>query len=169
MVSRCRKIGEGVTTLTYKFTANDNLTMKLKIETNTREHNSFLPLIDYEFNMDSDWYSGKCFIKSYLLEELISTKLRALYQRKKGRDLYDLWATANELKIDYGTVVKGFYYYIKQEGLHISKKEFEVNLRDKLIDKTFLDGIRPLLRSNIEYDSQNAAIWFEKNVLSFFV
>lgn len=161
-----RKIGEGVTTLTYKFTTTDNLTLKLKIETNTREHKSFLPLIDYEFNVDSGWYSGKCIIKSYSLEELLSTKLRALYQRKKGRDLYDLWATANELKIDYATVIRGFYYYLKHEGLHVSKKELEENLNDKLQDKTFLDDIQPLLQSHIGYDSQQAAQWFTNTILS---
>ena len=33
--------------------------------------------------------SGKCEITTYSLNELLGTKLRALYQRKKGRDLFD--------------------------------------------------------------------------------
>lgn len=34
---------------------------------------------------------GTAFLKTYELEEMAGTKMRALYQRKKGRDLFDLY------------------------------------------------------------------------------
>jgi hypothetical protein len=37
------------------------------------------------FEVNSRWYGGACSILSYELNELQGTKLRALYQRKKGR------------------------------------------------------------------------------------
>ena len=40
--------------------------------------------------MDSPWFSGAASLRTYCLEELLGTKLRALYQRKEGRDLLDL-------------------------------------------------------------------------------
>jgi predicted nucleotidyltransferase component of viral defense system len=40
---------------------------------------------------DTIWFSGTGAIQTYKLEELLGTKLRALYQRKKGKDLYDLY------------------------------------------------------------------------------
>ena len=48
------------------------------------------------FAVENSWLSGSCNIISYELEELPGTKLRALYQRRKGRDLFDLyWAITN--------------------------------------------------------------------------
>jgi predicted nucleotidyltransferase component of viral defense system len=35
-----------------------------------------------------------------MIEELLGAKLRALYQRKKGRDLYDLWLALTTLSVD---------------------------------------------------------------------
>jgi predicted nucleotidyltransferase component of viral defense system len=42
------------------------------------------------FQVDSSWYSGAVDVLTYEPEELLGTKLRALYHRKKGRDLFDL-------------------------------------------------------------------------------
>jgi predicted nucleotidyltransferase component of viral defense system len=65
--------------------------LKLKVETNCREHFSVFNLKKKIFNIKSSWFTGECDITTYEFEELLGTKLRALYQRKKGRDLYDLF------------------------------------------------------------------------------
>ena len=39
--------------------------------------------------MASRWYSGTAAIATFEINELLATKLRALYQRRKGRDLFD--------------------------------------------------------------------------------
>lgn len=41
--------------------------------------------------MDSPWFTGATDIITYELDDLMATKLRALYQRRKGRDLFDIW------------------------------------------------------------------------------
>jgi predicted nucleotidyltransferase component of viral defense system len=65
-------------------------TMKLKVEINTREHHSLLGIRHYSFAVENDWYQGATQIASYEPEELFGTKLRALLQRRKNRDLLDL-------------------------------------------------------------------------------
>jgi predicted nucleotidyltransferase component of viral defense system len=42
------------------------------------------------FKVKNQWFNGSCKIATYQLYELVGTKLRALYQRKKGHDLFDL-------------------------------------------------------------------------------
>ncbi len=67
--------------------------MKIKIEINTREHFSVLGLKPMNFRVKNSWFTGECQLTTYELEELFGSKLRALYQRKKSRDLFDLyWA-----------------------------------------------------------------------------
>ncbi|MEO8405194.1 MAG: nucleotidyl transferase AbiEii/AbiGii toxin family protein [Chitinophagaceae bacterium] len=74
--------------------------MKLKIEINTREHFNVLGLKEVDLQVQNGWFSGGCNIPSYELEELLGTKLRALYQRSKSRDLFDLyWAYQQHARI----------------------------------------------------------------------
>jgi predicted nucleotidyltransferase component of viral defense system len=162
-----RKVGAGLTTLTYRIDAADRTPIKLKIETNTREHNAFMPFLKNHFSVNSDWFSGDCYINSYVIEELLGTKLRALYQRKKGRDLYDFWASAQELSLDYSLIVKSFQYYLKCEGIMITYTDLEENLKQKLIDKTFIEDMNKLLIPGVDYDGTHAMEWFKSTILPY--
>lgn len=79
------------------------------------------------FEMRSRWWTGSAQITTFSLEELLGTKLRALFQRKKGRDLYDVWYAlkggANAEK-----VVTCFARYMRESGRTVSRAEFEQNL-----------------------------------------
>ncbi|GHT17674.1 hypothetical protein FACS189429_2260 [Bacteroidia bacterium] len=48
-------------------------------------------LSQYDFSVWNQWFTGNCKITTYHLDELLGTKVRALYQRRKGRDLFDLY------------------------------------------------------------------------------
>ncbi len=64
--------------------------MRLGIEINTREHFSVLGFQTRVFTVASPWFTGSADLVTYHPDELYATKLRALYQREKGRDLFDL-------------------------------------------------------------------------------
>lgn len=66
-------------------------TLRLKVEINCMEHFHVLPLQEKDFCVENQWFSGACRLTTYQLSELIGTKLRALFQRRKGRDLFDLY------------------------------------------------------------------------------
>lgn len=85
-----RKQSEGRVTLTYRVESEEGIPLRLKLEINSREHFSVLGYIRQSFSVKSRWFSGTAAIPTYQLDELLGTKLRALYQRKKGRDLFDL-------------------------------------------------------------------------------
>lgn len=87
-----RKQKENNNTLIFRFESEfpPVQRFRLKVETNCREHFSVLGIIKIPFKVESSWFKGSSEITTYQLEELLGTKLRALYQRRKGRDLYDL-------------------------------------------------------------------------------
>jgi hypothetical protein len=95
--------------------------------------------------------------RDYALDELLGTKLRALYQRKKGRDIFDLWWAANHAPVDFDRVVKCFVEYLRSSGLRVSRAELEANLRRKLEDPLFTADLRPLLASGVDWDLDSAA------------
>lgn len=96
--------------LVYRFESEDALPLRLKVEINTREHFSLHGYVEERFRVDSRWFTGEAPIRTYRVEELLGTKLRALYQRKKGRDLFDLWYAfhGSSTKPSADAVVEGF-------------------------------------------------------------
>lgn len=154
-----RSFGEGRVTLVYRFASEDSepLPLRLKVEINSREHFSVLGIESRPFDMRSRWFSGSAPISTYHLDELLGTKLRALYQRRKGRDLFDLWWAATHAAIDIDRVVACFRRYVESQGLRISRAEFEENLAGKVRDRVFTADLRPLLAPGVDWDLDRAA------------
>lgn len=153
------KQGAGRFTLYYRFeTTFDPVTrMRLKVEINTREHFSVLGTERQLFSVDNPWFSGAAEIPIYHLDELLGTKLRALYQRKKGRDLYDLWLALTTTGADHKRIVTCFQRYLDHQGTSVSRARFEENLDAKITSPEFVEDMLALLPTESEYDPTAAA------------
>jgi predicted nucleotidyltransferase component of viral defense system len=131
--------------------------MRVKIEINTREHFHVLGLKEEPFSVDNPWFQGEAEITTFELEELLATKLRALYQRKKGRDLFDLHYAVENLDVDTEQVLVCYNTYMDREDTNPpSAREFELNLEEKMQDTEFTGDINALLRPEVEYDQSQA-------------
>ena len=153
-----RDLREGSVVLNYRFSSEipPVVRLRLKIEINTREHFSIMGIEKRPYSVRSDWFSGVCELNTYSLEELLATKLRALYQRRKGRDLFDLWIGLTEGHASNEAIVRVFQRYMEAEGHHVTQEEFRKNLQDKMKNRNFLHDTEGLLRSGISYDPQEA-------------
>jgi len=130
---------------------------KVKLEINTREHEPVYGLKERTFSVESRWFTGSAQVTTYGLDELLATKLRALYQRKKGRDLFDLATTTKLAKVDPQRVVDAFVRYLEGEGRRVSRLEFETNLAGKLLDSDFLADVLSLVADGTAFDAADAA------------
>jgi predicted nucleotidyltransferase component of viral defense system len=142
------KQGQGRFTLSYRFQTEIEpvVKRKVKIEINTREHNNYEPYLKVPFSVNNRWFQGEVDVFTYSMEELLATKLRALYQRKKGRDLYDFWYTVQELgSLDITKLVDIFQRYMRAENTQVSRAEFERNLVMKKGSDVFNSDVNPLL------------------------
>jgi predicted nucleotidyltransferase component of viral defense system len=149
----------GGVTFTYRFVTEIEpvISMRLKVEINTREHFSVLGLVRRRFEVENGWFRGGSEITTYEIDELLGTKLRALYQRRKGRDLFDLWVASRRAAVDPERLVYCFRHHVERDGLHISRAELEKNLHEKLADPSFGRDIEPLLASGATWDREAAA------------
>ena len=144
------KQNHGRFTLYYRFQTETEpvVTRKIKIEINTREHFKVYPYITKKFAVENSWYTGKANVLTYSFEELLGTKLRALYQRKKGRDLYDFWYAMQQMpKINHDDVIHAFEHYMTFVNCAASRAEFEKNFFLKNQDPLFCQDIHPLLNA----------------------
>lgn len=153
-----REFSEGRVTLTYRFLAQEEpvVRLRLKIEINTREQFSVFGLEERPFSVRSPWYSGEAAIATYSLDEMMGTKLRALYQRKKGRDLFDLWDALARGNINPERVLFAFQQYMAREGHKVRRSEFERNLEQKLGDPRYLSDVGPLLAAHTRWEPDEA-------------
>jgi len=146
-------------TLIFRFNSETPpiIPMRLKIEINTREHFNVLGLRQHDFSVNSQWFSGSCKATTYHLEELLGTKLRALYQRRKGRDLFDLWKALSTQNLDTENIIRCYREYI---GFVVdnppTQKEYLLNMEQKIEDAEFLGDIEMLLRPDEKYNPQEA-------------
>ena len=138
-------------------TASPGIHLRLKVEINCKEHFSVLGLTKLPFEVNSSWFSGKCEIVTYQLDELLGTKFRALYQRKKGRDLFDLYKALENPNLNPENVLKCYHKYMSFEGgKSPSQAVYLANMEEKMQRKDFLDDMIGLLRPEVEYNPQKA-------------
>ncbi len=163
-----RKQGPGVINLIYKVQSEDAppVPLRLKVEINSREHFTVLGIQKRPFSVNSRWFTGDCEISTYKLEELLGTKMRALYQRRKGRDLFDLWLALTQGKAEPELIVKCFRKYMEASGLRVSAKEYRMNMEDKIISPEFRSDAKDILRAGVEYPIDEAYGLFDRTVLS---
>lgn len=131
--------------------------IRIKIESNVAETRPFRPLVTRRFAVASRWWDGEADVPTYELEDLLSTKLRALYQRRKGRDLLDLWMALTRLQPEETQIVGALGHYMG--GAAFTYPQLRTNLRAKISDPLFIDDIAGLLASVPEdYDTSGAAL-----------
>lgn len=153
------KQGHGRVTFHYRFESETMpvTPLRLKVEINTREHFCVLGERHIRFQVNSPWYAGAADVLTYEPEELLATKLRALYQRKKGRDLFDLSeALARLTGLNAGKVVDCFTRYMEHDGRSVTQTQFERNLAEKIEDEVFLSDLPPLLDLGVSFDPPTA-------------
>lgn len=150
---------EGRVTFVYRFASEDTppIGMRLKVEINSREHFAVHGFKRAPFSVSSRWFEGGCEIPTYELDELLGTKLRALYQRKKGRDLFDLAVALQQDGSDPGRVIEAFAAYMAHGGHTVTRAMFEQNMHQKLADPQFTADIGPLLANGYDWDMGKAA------------
>ena len=145
--------------LTFRFETESGVRRRVKLEINTHEH--FGHVVSRLMAVPDLPVANSAAVPTYELEELLATKLRALYQRHKGRDLFDLWWAREKADPDPTRIVALLREY--QAGARrpmIRAGDLRANLAAKRAS-AYLDEVRPLLRPGIAYDPALALDWAE--------
>lgn len=162
-----RKQGPGVVTLKYRILSEipPVIPLRLKVEINSREHFAVLGVQNKPFALESPWFTGSCEVATFSLEELLATKLRALYQRRKGRDLFDIWLGLTEGQADPQRVVECFRRYMEEGGRSVSQKDYTENLANKKKHPGFTADLGDLLPMGTDYDIDAGFSVLESKIL----
>jgi hypothetical protein len=158
-------LGEGRTKLsttlgsiTFAFAPEGGVppSMKLKVEINYSEHEPLFGFHHTDYEIRNTWCTGMTSLRTYELEELLGTKLRALHQRRKGRDLFDLDLALRREAVSAERIRAAFVHYMQSEPGPLYRHDVEATLAAKMTNDAFLNDIHPLLRPDITYDAHEA-------------
>lgn len=165
---RNTKIGVHGAKALYRFNSEyEEIRLRLKLEINCKEHFNVLDWVDFPFEVKSEWFTGNALIRTYNINELLGTKFRALYQRSKGRDLFDLDYSRINTALDYSQIIHCFKEYIQfaTGNRPPSSKEFLMNIEEKENNPDFTGDMEALLRSGIEYNQEAAFEWLKNELI----
>ena len=120
--------------------------LRLKVEISTWETDTYDKSRLVTYRVDNPWFTGQAEIPTYSREELLATKLRALLQRQKGRDLFDLSHAISVFDdLDMPRLVNMFQRYLASQEIGMSRAQAEQRMFAKLANPDLVADIRPLL------------------------
>jgi len=162
------KITERSAKLIYRYQSAENIPSKLKIEINITEHYQIFDHVNLQYEVDSGWFKGKANITTFELDELMGSKLRALYQRRKGRDLFDMWLMIKNNKINFDRVLTVFKYHYKEVDDFVTRAQFEKSLFEKAQHPDFQSDTSALLSEIGDWHFEDACnVILEKIIAKF--
>jgi predicted nucleotidyltransferase component of viral defense system len=143
------------------------LDLEIVVEANVTERQPHRPIVQIPFEFLFRDAHLRTKVNGYDIHEMLGTKLRALFKRRRGRDLFDLyWAlTTSKATVDPAAVIESFEHYLQQEGSTASRAEFTELLEAHLADRGFCSDMQPLLRAGVVYDPREAGNYVKKRLL----
>jgi predicted nucleotidyltransferase component of viral defense system len=143
-------------------------TLTIVVEANVTEREPHRPVVPLPFRFDFRGKPVEARIIGYELHEMLGTKMRALFQRRRGRDLFDLyWAlTQSPTAVDPGAIISSFQHYLRQEGAIARRAEYVGRLEAHLQDRGFCSDMQALLRNGIHYDPRVAGEFVKAHLLN---
>jgi predicted nucleotidyltransferase component of viral defense system len=141
--------------------------LEICVETNVTERKTHRAVVEIPFSFPFRDKTVQAYIKGFDIHEMLATKMRALFQRKRGRDLFDLyWAlTKSPTPVKPREIIASFKYYMDLEGSKAGRDEFISKLEDHIKDREFCSDTKLLLRSDISYDPQVAGNYLISHLL----
>lgn len=127
--------------------------LRVKFEVNFADMDPAMDLIRIGHSVDTRVWKEQADILTFVPPELLGTKFRALAQRRKGRDLSDLWIARRELGIVDEELAIAADYYLSDAA--VSPAVFRERLAKHAEDPEFFSDLDALTHEPYEgFDPQ---------------
>jgi predicted nucleotidyltransferase component of viral defense system len=141
--------------------------LEIVVEVNATERKPYKDIAQLPFELKLRNQTHQTMVYGFDINEMLGTKMRALFQRTRGRDLFDLyWAlTKSTEPADPAGIIDAFQHYMEQEKSEAGRDDFIEAMNIKLADKGFMSDMNPLLRTGLTYNPKVAGEYVIKNLL----
>jgi hypothetical protein len=141
--------------------------LRIVVEANVTERTPHRSICELPFGFLFRKEQIETIVRGYEINEMLGTKMRALFQRRRGRDLFDLYRalTMRVAGLDAGAVIESFCHYLEKEEVRACRAEFTSLLEGHLDDPGFCSDLNDLLRQGIDYDPHEAARLVQRELI----
>lgn len=141
--------------------------LEIVVEVNATERTPYQAIAQLPFALQLRNQTQQTMVRGFDIHEMLGTKMRALFQRTRGRDLFDLyWAlTKSPVPVHPPSIIDAFLHYMRQEQSQAGRADFIEAMQSKLADKGFLSDMNPLLRTGLDYQPKIAGDYVVQNLL----
>lgn len=140
----------------YRPTLSAQEEAKLKVEVNCTERTPFYDVVELPCEPAPPGAPKGIALRSYDVDEMLGTKMRALLQRDQGRDLFDLWWAwhlsekgQSRHPVNPDRVVAAFNDYMAREGSVVRRDQYTEELDQKLTLRKFRHDMDTMLRADL--------------------
>jgi len=140
------------TTLNIRYRTLMGTPQHFKMEISHIERFPILEPVEKQFETSE----GPFGIATYQLEELTATKLRALFERFKGRDIYDLYFVS-KLEPEPTATRKLFLYYFYRSRKVFNPKVYFRNLGERYSSGSYIDDVSRFVKPTVQFSLKEAA------------
>ena len=147
------------TTIKSRYDTITGTNQNIKIEISHIERFPIIPKVERRIKTPD----GQIDVITYTIEELTATKLRALLERSKGRDVYDLYFISR-LNPDPDTTRKMFLYYFYRSRKVYNPKVHYRNLVKRYDNGAYTDDVSIFVKPSVTFDLGEAT----RKVLSYY-
>lgn len=118
--------------------------IRVKFEVNGDDAEPLLGVIHLHHAVSTRVWEEGAEIPTFRTAELVGTKFRALAQRRKGRDLFDLWLARRSMPIADEDLARTGMYYLERAG--VTPARFRARLAEHALDPAFCADVDALVR-----------------------
>lgn len=106
-----------------------------------------------EFQVDNPWFQGKASVLSISPQEIIASKVVAIYQRRQPRDLFDIWAALRTELVAKEDIDVAFERYRPPKPEHWTSRQAARSLIERINEQEYISNLKYLARhAPIKYD-----------------
>lgn len=141
------------TTIKARYRTLTGPTQRFKIEISHIERFPILNPVKKQLRTPT----GQVSIATYQLEELTATKLRALFERLKGRDVYDLFFIS-KLKPEQIVTRKMFLYYFYRSRKVFNPRIHYKSLAERCSSGKYVDDVAGFIKPTVQFSLDKATL-----------
>ena len=127
--------------------------LRIKVDVEKKPLHLEASVSQKEFQVDNPWFRGNASVLSISSQEILASKVIAIYQRRQPRDLFDIWAALRTELVAMEDIAAAFERYRPLNPEHWTSRQAARSLIERINEQEYISNLKYLARhAPIKYD-----------------
>lgn len=127
--------------------------LRIKVDVQKKPLHPEASVSQEEFQVDNPWFQGKASVLSISPQEILASKVIAIYQRRQPRDLFDIWAALRIELVAAEDIAAAYGRYRPPNPEHWTSRQAARSLIERVNEQEYISNLKYLARhAPVKYD-----------------